>query len=75
MAVNIAVPEVNPLPSSLSFTAIHYFLQVYLLSIFSRFFHVLLISKLQDQSEKIVIPTQQPHLQFLSPMGDPDPMI
>jgi hypothetical protein len=24
-------------------------------------------------SEKIVIPTKQPHLQCLGPMGDPDP--
>jgi len=73
MAVNFIVPEVNPFPSSLSFTAILYFLQVYLLNIFSLFLPVLLISKLQDLSENIVIPTEQPHLQCLGPMGDLDP--
>jgi len=73
MAIKFVVPEVNPFPSSFSFTATLYFLQVYLLSVFSPFFPALLISKLQDLSEKIFLPTKQPHLQCLGPMGDPDP--
>jgi hypothetical protein len=46
MAVNFIVPEVNPFPLFLFFTVIVYFWQVYLLSNFSLFLPILLISKL-----------------------------
>jgi len=71
MAVNFTVPEVNPSTffyhNPLLFCNYTYF-------IFSfPFPSILSIFKLLELSEKIVIPTEQPHLQCLGPMGDPDP--
>ena len=73
MAVNFIVSEVI-LPSSSLFLP-HFYLFVCLLT--QHFFLFLFLffqsSTLQDLIEKIVIPTEQIHLQCLGPLGDPDP--
>jgi len=71
MAVNFTVPEVNSLPSSLSFakllTSANLFIE-YFISFF--FFQP---SNLQELADKIVVPADQPHFQCTGPLSNPDP--
>ena len=72
MAINFNVPEVNPvfIPFLLQFLL---FSQVHVLSIFPFFSSVSLIPQTLELSDKIVIPNDQPHIQCLGLMGNPDP--
>ena len=72
MAINFNVPEVNPIFTSF-LQQFPLFSQVYVLSIFLFFSSISLIPQTQQLSDKIVIPTDQPHIQCLGLMGNLDP--
>ena len=75
MAVNFVVPKVNLLPSFSFFTATLYFLRVYLLSIFLLLSFSLLFqsSNFWNWARKLSFLPNNPNLQCLGPLGDPDP--
>ena len=77
MAINFAVPEVSSSPYFLYFLPYLYSSAIYFIehssSPFFFFYSSFYPQNHCDLSNKIAIPTDQPHLQCLGPLGDPDP--
>jgi len=72
MAINFTVPEVSSLPFFSALLLYFCSSVIPFTEYFSFFILSFILKNFYDLADKIVIPTDQPHLQCLGPLGNPD---